>query len=211
MAPAPAPAPADRFARIIDGLCRAVAARVGKPLAGPVIVLIWTRLRRTVARFTVLAARVRAGVLPSPSRPRPRAASRPASPPPAQRLPTTFGWLVRQVPEAAGYRSQLCHLLSDPEMVALLSAAPQAGRLLRPLCRMLAIKPGPNLLPPRSTNPASRARPDEPPTHKSDPEATGELRPVVPTPVAPANTTLAESHHPPPGISVPTSHRLAPA
>ncbi|MDR3522635.1 MAG: hypothetical protein P4L66_00880 [Acetobacteraceae bacterium] len=55
--------------------------------------------------------------------------------------PGRFGWLVRAVSyEAAGYGSQLRHLLEQPDMVELLTAAPQAARLLRPVCRMLAIE-----------------------------------------------------------------------
>jgi hypothetical protein len=62
-------------------------------MAGPVIILIWTRLRRAAARFAALAARVRAGALPSPAPLRPRAASRPARPRPPHRLPGGFAWL----------------------------------------------------------------------------------------------------------------------
>ena len=52
---------------------------------------------------------------------------------------------------AAGFGCQLQHLLSDPEMVALISAAPQQmGRVLRPLCWMLGIKPPPGLFPKRT-------------------------------------------------------------
>jgi hypothetical protein len=55
--------------------------------------------------------------------------------------PGRFGWLVRLAGwQAAGYGSQLRHLLQTPEMVALLTAAPQAGRILQPICRMLAIE-----------------------------------------------------------------------
>jgi hypothetical protein len=44
------------------------------------------------------------------------------------------------------HRSQLKHLLADPEMVALIEASPQqAGRLLRPVCNMLGIEPIPAL------------------------------------------------------------------
>jgi hypothetical protein len=32
-------------------------------------------------------------------------------------------------------------MLEDPEMAALVAEAPQLGRTLRPLCRMLAVKP----------------------------------------------------------------------
>jgi hypothetical protein len=52
-----------------------------------------------------------------------------------------FGWLVWLVGwQAAGYGSQLRTVLETPEMVALLEASPQAGRMLRPICRMLAVE-----------------------------------------------------------------------
>jgi hypothetical protein len=41
---------------------------------------------------------------------------------------------------AAGYGCQLRVILEQPEMVALLRASPQAGRILQPLCRMLAVE-----------------------------------------------------------------------
>jgi hypothetical protein len=143
------PAAADRFVLIIDGLCRVVAARHGRGLAGPLIVLIWGRLRRLAARFAVLAAHVRAGTLPATRRratPRPAAAPRAFVAPP--RTPRGFAWLVRLVPEAAPYGEVLRHLLDDPEMAALLEAAPRMGRLLRPLCRMLGAAPPGGTLPP---------------------------------------------------------------
>jgi hypothetical protein len=43
------------------------------------------------------------------------------------------------VPGTAVYAGQVQTFLADPEAAALLEAAPQAGRILRPLCRMLAI------------------------------------------------------------------------
>ena len=55
--------------------------------------------------------------------------------------PGRFGWLVRAAAwHAAGYGCQLRAVLGQPEMVALLIAAPQAARILRPLCRMLAVE-----------------------------------------------------------------------
>ena len=56
-------------------------------------------------------------------------------------LPRRFGWLVRMAAyHAVGYGSQLRAVLETPEMVALLVAAPQAGAILRPLCRMLMVE-----------------------------------------------------------------------
>jgi len=61
---------------------------------------------------------------------------------PSQALPRRFGWLVWLMAyRAAGYGSQLQAVLGQPEMVELLLAAPQAARILRPVCRMLAVDP----------------------------------------------------------------------
>jgi len=167
----------DRFAAILDALCRSVAASSG--MTGPLIVLIWSRLRRVEARFAAAAARVGSGVRPAGMRHAARIAaepgdtacggtacggtacggtvgapSRPAASPARRRLPGGFGWLVRLAPETTCHGSQLQHLLSDPEMTALLAAAPQIRRLLRPLCRMLAVAPPPE--PPGTPEPAAR-------------------------------------------------------
>jgi hypothetical protein len=42
--------------------------------------------------------------------------------------------------EAAGFGAHLRLILAHPEMVALLAASDQAGRLLRPVCRMLGVE-----------------------------------------------------------------------
>ncbi len=141
MPPAASPALADRFAHLVEGLRRVLAARgAGTWLAVPLMLLLWSRLRRTAERFARLAAKVHAGTLPPPRR-------RLRSPRPARpqtlRLPRGFAWLVRRLPQAAAAASQLQHLLADPAMADLLAAAPQAGRLLRPLCRMLGVRPPP--------------------------------------------------------------------
>jgi hypothetical protein len=137
---------AETFDIIVGNLCKAIAAKAAKDLTvQALLVLLHGRLRRVAKRFAALVARVQAGPLPAP---RHRAAreSKPRPRPPA--FPTKFAWLLRLVPEAASFGSQLHHLLADPEMVALLKTAPQAGRILRPLCRLLAQKPIPSLLPP---------------------------------------------------------------
>jgi hypothetical protein len=137
------PSAADYFARIIDSLLQAVAEQGGKRIAGPLTMLIWNRLRRMVARFAAIAAAVHAGTTISSSRPKrtvelgssdvaPR--SRPehnSSTKP--RLPTGFAWLLRlaQMPKVACCRSQFIHFLWTPEVVELLTASPQTGRILR--------------------------------------------------------------------------------
>lgn len=150
----------DRFALVIDGLLRSVAGS-HRRLGGPLVLLICQRLGRIAARFAIVAARVGAGSLrtaPSRAERRPAtgssAASRPAASPTGPLLPRGFAWLLRLLPEAAAAGSQLQSLLCDPEMAALISAAPQIGRLLRPLCRMLAVQPTPELRRNRTRRPA---------------------------------------------------------
>ena len=153
----------ERLAFIIEKLCEAVAARGPKAgSATALIVLAWTRLRRLSLRFAALAAAVRDGRLAAARTARGRAAPGPARAPRApqpHRLPRGSGWLIRLVPEAPAYRSLVLHWLDDPELATLLAEAPQAGRILRPLCRMLAIEPGPALRAARREPPASCVAP----------------------------------------------------
>jgi hypothetical protein len=140
----------------------------GDRLPLPLIGLIVDRLRRIKQRFATLAARVAAGrYLPRhPATPPRRRPGQP--PPPPDRLPRKFGWLLKLVPDAVGYRGQLENLLRDPDMAALLAAAPgPMGRPLRSLCRMLGFEPPPILAPPPSARPRTRPpHPERPPAEK---------------------------------------------
>ncbi len=166
--PQPPPAPAERFATILLWLCRAVAARIAAGLPGPLIVLVVRRIHQINQRIARLAARIRAGRYVPPRHRAPRRSPtlrRARRPNP---LPHAFGWLLTLVPEAAGYRSQLEHLLRDPEMTALLAAAPAAmARPLRSLCWMLRVSPPPIPTPPRpappQAAPATAPRASRPP------------------------------------------------
>ena len=193
MTPATPPTPATRFAGVIDLLGRATAARSdprlgGGRLAGPLIILIYTRLHRFCTRFLALAARFAAGTLPAP-RPRvrpPRPAAAVSGPPSPQLLPRGHAWLLRLVPgsDVATGAAQLRDLLDEPEMQALMAAAPQqAGRILRPLCRMLAVplpdtlrqprrprrQTAPSPKPARTAPPRSAAPPHHAPRHPRRP------------------------------------------
>ena len=56
-------------------------------------------------------------------------------------LPRRVGWLVQVGGyQAAAVGSQLQAVLNAPEMVELLAASAQAARILRPLCRALAVE-----------------------------------------------------------------------
>ena len=184
------PTPQARFAGIIDLLCRGVAARIaGGRLAGPLIILICSRLRRMGIRFGRLAARVEAG-RPSRARRRPAAPRPPrARAPRKPRLPQGFAWVIRLVPyTAAGSASQLQHLLAEPDMAALIAAAPSVGRLLRPLCRMLGVRPPPALRLPPPAGPMvapRRAATRRPPRSAAVPTSSPRPRRPAPSPVPP--------------------------
>ena len=135
-----APDLALRLGAILLGLAGVVARRFLKDprllgLIGP----LWRRLTRIAGRFAGAVARPEAT---RAARPAKTLAARPGREPGAttlaNRLPGGRGWLVRELGwEAAGYGSQLAHLLAEPEMQALIAAVPGVGRVLRPICRML--------------------------------------------------------------------------
>jgi hypothetical protein len=74
---------------------------------------------------------------------------------------------MKLMPQAAIYRAQFQHLLTNQEMATFLAEAPQAGRMLRPLCQMLGVKPLPQMLRKRdpipSTSAPEKASPEKPP------------------------------------------------
>jgi len=148
---------------IVGGLQKAAAARAGRDHAvAPLVMLLWTRLARLTARFDALVACLTAGRPAAPRRQRTRPARK--APAAGLRLPRGQAWLIRLLPgEAASYSCQLQALLADPQMAALLAAAPEAGRILRPLCRLLAIAPeGLLALPSAAGKPAPKPRPAKP-------------------------------------------------
>ena len=102
--------------------------------------LLHRRLGDIAAKMERLGLRFQAGRLQR------RAAGKPvggrvAGKTGARIWPGRFGWLVKAAShQAAGYSAQMREILGQPEMVALLNASPQAARILRPVCRMLAIE-----------------------------------------------------------------------
>jgi len=128
----------------------------------PLVTLIMDRLRVINQTFRRLADRIGAGLyVPRSSAPRrPPVHRKPRRPSP---LPEGYAWLVKLVPEAAAYGSQLQFLLADPEVAALLATAPGAlRRPLRSLCLMLAASPPAILALPRRTRPPRPRKPRAP-------------------------------------------------
>jgi len=143
----------------LTGRFRAAVNRIGLKLGAhlshnrhlePILGLVFGYLSRAASRFDRLIARWQAGKLTSRSpRPRtPREASIPAEAPPdgkKLRLPSRAGWILNLVQPTAQIIPELERLVASPEMAELLAAAPQAGRILRPLFRMYGL-PVPEVL-----------------------------------------------------------------
>jgi hypothetical protein len=191
----PAPGLAQTFALVIAGLCRATASHIAiDRRAGPLLVRIFSRLHRLAARMTSLVARIQAGKLPPPRATRPITGPSRRKP----RLPESSGWLRRIVPGTAEYAGQVQALLDDPQTAALLEAAPQAGRILRPLCRMLAVPLPENLRrpKPRSAPPPTGTDPLDPPA-ESPPAEPRTAPPLGAAPAIPRRTFAAATGPPP--------------
>ena len=128
------------FAQILSDLQAAIAARAARDRSLTVLlVALWGRVARMGARLDRLIRLWRAGKLPAAGRSRVGRAGAAGRTPRAQ-FPTGSGWLLRRLGyEVAAYGSQLQHALTDAECQAFLAACPRAGRIFRPLLRMLTV------------------------------------------------------------------------
>jgi len=155
------PAP-ERFATLLLWLGKAVDTLYHAGIiAAPLFILLQHRISGIKRRFARLAARIAAGAAAGQFTPRASGGPRPGRPPGRKNLlPSGAFWLIKLVPEAVGHRSQLEYLLRDPEMAALLAAAPaEMGRILRPLCRMLGVEVPKVLAPPPDKRPKKPRKP----------------------------------------------------
>jgi hypothetical protein len=137
--PAPRPAPDTVAAALRMVLAGLMAALGGLGLEAVQAVALYRRVSLVALRIERMLARFRAGRL---LRVIGRAGRSGAIRGRANcTLPQRFGWLVRSGGyRAAGFGSQLQTVLAMPDMADLLAASPQAVRLLRPLCRALAVE-----------------------------------------------------------------------
>jgi len=175
------PSAAERFDNLLSWLSKAAVQRAylgHLSLPGLVVALIVERLRGIKQRFARVAELIRDGrYVRRRSSPRRSTAARPPRPP-DKRTPK-FAWVAPLVPEAGSFRDKLQNLLLDPEMAALIEAAPSSvGRPLRSLCWMVGLRPPPILAPPKRPKaprpekpPAKQAaRPEPPPSKRLPPE-----------------------------------------
>lgn len=159
------------------------------------------RLPWLLARIDALAQRWHQGTLPTPRHP---ASKRTATPAPAgaqirMRDLSANGWLARIHPPSRQVAGQIAHLLAQDSSREFAAAAPQAGRLLRPLCRMLGVtppdwlklspraprkprRPRARLRRPSLTDPTLRLRPTKLPPHAPGAQKTPDRRAERPTP-----------------------------
>ena len=161
MSPYPPP---ERFRHLIDVITRAVVAHTGwdQRMSLTLIGLITERLRGIKWTFLRLAACIQAGRYRRRAfSPRPRDASGHAPPiRGADPLPKKSGWLEDLLPETVQFRGFVDQMLRNPEMEALIRAAPDAlGRPLRSLCRMIGLRPPPILARPPRAAPAPAPAP----------------------------------------------------
>jgi hypothetical protein len=105
----------------------------------PRLNLAWGRLGRLVGRLDRLTRLWEADRLPAPRVRARRAVRKGASG--GLRLPAGHGWLVKLLGPAANMSANFVNLmLQEPDARALFAAAPQAGRIFRPLCRMFGLE-----------------------------------------------------------------------
>ena len=141
---------------ILRGLLAALGAWGLEPERA---LLLYRRIAGLAGRIERMLMRFRAGRLWRRTG-QAKAQGRRASGRPAFALPRRFGWLVQAGGhQAAAFGLQLQTVLNTPEIGALLAASPQAERLLRPLCRALAVECPARPAAPRPTATRRRAIP----------------------------------------------------
>ena len=131
---------AERFARFIARLCAVIGVYGAVfPWSRPLVAAAQARVRRLGERFASLCARASAGKFHARRRGAARGPDVAARERPAI-LPATLRWLMQAVGAAFHCAEPLKRLLDDPAMAELVATAPQAGTILRPLCRMVGVK-----------------------------------------------------------------------
>ena len=189
----------ERCVLMIEALIEVVVGGLNSGLSGKMIIQLWRRLTLIAMRLSIANAwpiRSRAGRQAPLDRERRKPEPRPEPQYKPFRLPTGHAWLLRLVPEAQDYADQLQSMLMEPEMAALLRSRPGLDRLLRPLCRMLGVKPpsSPTLYP------TAEARSVSPPPRVESVPAPGRAAPglrVQPHRAEPAPVTSSPWAEPP--------------
>jgi hypothetical protein len=144
----------ERFAWMVEWARKMMGAEAHKRrLDGPIPVAAFKRIGRLGRRFIALYALWKAGTLPQARMRAPDGRERVSGWRPNELR--RFNWFRRLWPDtAAPLAGALIELMQDEEMPALVAAAPQVGRILRPMCWMVGIRPLSFLeLPKKDTSP----------------------------------------------------------
>ena len=169
------------FADAINDICAMLGLYAGRLRDRSVLLsLIHWRVARMLRRLDQLAGHWQAGTLPMP---RPRAATPRPNRKPQPRLPSGRHWLVRALQPTAQFIPHIEAFLARPDTRAFVEGVPQAGRILRPLCRGYGIAPPPWLALPEPT--------PRPPRVRSTPTAPATWPPPTPFRPLPANIRAA--------------------
>jgi hypothetical protein len=136
---------AQRLALTIAGLRLKVGEQGGRgcdPALVPLIVQSYGRLGRIMQDFSALVARLATGWRPRRfvARAKRLGVAQAMVAARAARLPMRLGWLMQLAPGTMQLGGQVRAVMEDPDLVDLLATVPGAARILRPLCRMLAIE-----------------------------------------------------------------------
>ena len=123
------------FLLLLTHIKATIAARAARhPALTVLFVALYARVARMGTRMERLFARWQAGITPKARGPRaPRTARVRATPD----YPTHPDWLLMHAREAASFGGQLAHMIEHPDFARFVAEVPQAGRVLRPLLRML--------------------------------------------------------------------------
>ena len=205
----------ETFSLYFHGLKAAVAPTLSMPKERfAFVAAVWHYIFRLSGRLDRLVTRWQNGTLPKPRAPHPAAPQAPAShsiaprpgrnraTPPAQpkfRLPGGHMWLLRSIQGTAFAGSQLSHLLAhDPQMQAFLEAAPQARRLINPLCRMFGFDiDKPTGVPVVKLTTVAQPKPEPEPEPKPEPEPAAAHPQEPPGTVAGAAPSASAAPNPP--------------
>ena len=133
---------------------------------------VWHRISRLSHRFRALALNPRRPRKPSA---KPDPAPEPESPPAgaqSRELPRQQGWLLQTFPghHIPYVRGQLISFLQDPDVSRLHGENPSIGRVLRPICHMLAIPLPDYLKLARKPRPPAPKPAHKPARHREKPE-----------------------------------------
>jgi hypothetical protein len=206
-APPPTPTVIERLGALLVRIVMDIGGRVSwGGISQPANSVLFARINNIKRTIDRIVARIRAGTYrPRRRTGKPRARASPRQPRPPSPLPATFGWLMPLIPKrpeeywhANGVRAGLESFLNEPEMVALVEAAPVSlGRPLRSLCWALRLKPPAYLAPPRRTPRAAA------PPRAAKPKAPARPKAPKPAPLAPPPALQPPPPPPPPPPELP--------